>query len=128
MPTDIEPIEGNWYFDPDKERRFEVIAVDERENRIDIQDFDGDLDEITFDLWATLNLEVADAPEEWLGPMDVAQTDEADDFGDNDSVSGATRQPSAMDRYRREQVEWADKAHKPRDGQGERRREPRSSR
>ncbi len=124
MATEIEPIEGNWYYDRDKDRRFEVIAVDESENRIDIQDFDGDLDEITFDLWFSLNLEVAEAPEEWLGPMDNVDDD---DLGYNDSIASQESQPSAMDRYRREQVEWAGKAHEPTSA-GERRRHPRTPR
>ena len=124
MATEVEPIEGNWYYDRDKDRRFEVIAVDEQENRIDLQDFDGDLDEITFDLWFTLNLDVAEPPEEWTGPMDNPGDE---DLGYNDSIASAEHQPSAMERYRREQVEWAGKAHKPPAGvRRERRRQPRT--
>ena len=125
MATDLEPIEGNWYYEPDKERRFEVIATDEQDNRIDIQDFDGDLDEITYDLWFTLDLELAEAPEEWSGSID--NLDE-DDLGYQDAAAGASKEPSAMERYRREQVEWAGKAHRPDQVNGERRRQPRSPR
>jgi hypothetical protein len=125
MASDIEPIEGNWYYDRDKGRRFEVIAVDETEKRIDLQDFEGDLDEITFEDWQLLDLEAAEPPEEWMGPMDAA---DEDDLGDDDSSLSAAHGPNAMDRYRREQVEWAGKAHEPDPARGERRRQPRSSR
>ncbi|RFA24788.1 hypothetical protein CAI21_20175 [Alkalilimnicola ehrlichii] len=126
MATEVEPIEGNWYYDRDKDRRFEVIAVDEEENRIDLQDFDGDLDEISFDLWYSMNLELAEAPEEWLGPMDAV---EEDDLNYSDQAYDTDRQQSAMDRYRREQVEWAGKAHRPKGGpKAERRRQPRQPR
>lgn len=125
MPTEVEPLEGNWYYDRDKDRRFEVIAVDEQDNRIDIQDFDGDLDEITFEYWFSLSVEPAEPPEEWLGPMDSA---EEEDLDYNDQTLGPENRPSPLGRYRREQVEWAGKAHKPYAGKGERRRTPRSSR
>lgn len=124
MATDIEPLEGHWYYDREHDRRFEVIAVDEIENRIDIQDFDGDLDEITFDLWATLTLEIAEPPEAWRGPLDSVDDLDPDL---NDMTASDSGTDDAMTRYRREQLEWAGKAHPPTSA-GERRRQPRSSR
>lgn len=124
MATDLEPLEGYWYYDREHDRRFEVIAVDEIENRIDIQDFDGDLDEISFDLWSGLTLEIAEPPEEWRGPMDNLE-DLDPDLNDTAASDGGAG--NSMERYRREQLEWAGKAHPPTSA-GERRRQPRPPR
>jgi len=73
---------GNWFRNLEG-RIFKVVAVDESEDTIDIQYFDGDLAEMDSDEWDQLALESIDAPEDWSGPYDNLVND---DFGDTDSV------------------------------------------
>ncbi len=68
------PTIGSWY------RRtngtvFEVIAVDEEDGTIDIQYFDGTIDEIELEAWPELILEAAGAPEDWSGAVDMDPED-----------------------------------------------------
>ena len=78
MPTDADPIEFNWYAHLDKGQSFRVVAVDEDSRSVDIQYFDGQVEEIDMDAWYEMDVEPAEAPENWSGAVDVG---EVDDFG-----------------------------------------------
>ena len=67
---------GQWYLRHDKGEIFQVIACDEEARTIEIQSFDGDLDEIDEDVWAALPLEFAEQPEDWTGPIDDVEVDD----------------------------------------------------
>lgn len=73
MATDIDPIVDNWYSNLDKGQRFTVVAVDDV---IDIQHFDGDLEELSFDEWRAMNIEVSVQPENWYGALEVGEMDD----------------------------------------------------
>jgi hypothetical protein len=76
MPTDADPIVGNWYEIPDKDKKFEVVALDEDNGLVDIQFFDGDLDEIDLDTWYEMELNPTEAPDDWTGPVDGVERDD----------------------------------------------------
>ena len=76
MPTEADPILGNWYRHLDKGQKFWVVALNEDEGLVEIQHFDGDLEEIDQDSWYELNLEPIEEPENWSGPVDVSETDD----------------------------------------------------
>ena len=78
MIGELEPIEGNWYQHLDKERDFMVVDVNEREGTVDIQYFDGDIEELEMEEWEEMDLEEIEPPEDWTGPLDDL---EADDLG-----------------------------------------------
>ena len=66
----VIPEVGNWY------RRvngnlFEVVAVDEDERTVEMQHFDGTIEELDFEAWRDVELEPAEAPEDWSGSVDV---------------------------------------------------------
>jgi hypothetical protein len=68
------PVIGNWY------RRtngtiFEVVAVDEQDATVELQYFDGTLDEVELDTWPTMLIERAGAPEDWSGSVDMDPED-----------------------------------------------------
>lgn len=74
------PVIGSWY------RRsngslFEVVAVDAEDATVDVQYFDGTIDEIEFENWYALLLEVVGAPEDWSGSVDM----DPEDFTGTDS-------------------------------------------
>jgi hypothetical protein len=79
-PHSIEPIVGDWY--RSHGHLFEVVAIDEREDIVEIQHADGDLEEIDLDDWHTRcragSLAIADPPED-VGQ--VNDREEAPDFG-----------------------------------------------
>jgi hypothetical protein len=67
---------GQWYLHQDKGEMFRVTGLDPQTRSIEIQSFDGDLDEIDAEAWATLPLERAAEPEDWTGPMDDVEEDD----------------------------------------------------
>ena len=69
MASGVIPAVGHWYQNPDQSK-FEVIALDEDEGVIEIQYFDGELDEMEFDVWPQLGLEGVSPPEDWTGAYD----------------------------------------------------------
>lgn len=76
----IEPIVGDWY--RSHGQLFEVVAIDEREDIVEIQHADGDLEEIDMDDWYTRcragSLAIADPPED---VRLVNDREEVEDFG-----------------------------------------------
>ena len=78
MTTENDPIIDNWYFHEDKGQQFMVVAVDESKELVEIQHFDGDIEEISFINWYGMNIEISAAPENWSGAIDVG---EVDDYG-----------------------------------------------
>jgi hypothetical protein len=81
----IKPIVGHWYRGATNEL-FEVVAVDDQDQTIEIQFFDGTLTETDFETWNEQLreelLEAADAPEDWSGAVDVEAEDLDRDFED----------------------------------------------
>ncbi len=78
MSTDIDPIVDNWYQHLDKGQNFRVVAIDDVSGTVEIQHFDGDLEEVPIDEWYELELEPAEPPENWSGPLDVGEEDDLD--------------------------------------------------
>jgi len=68
------PAIGKWFRRPDG-TLLEVVAVDESENTIEIQLFDGTLDEIEIESWRDQLLVEVQAPEDWSGSMDMDPDD-----------------------------------------------------
>lgn len=68
------PVVGKWFRRPNGSM-FEVVAVDEEDHTIELQHFDGTLEEVDLESWADLlTVEVA-APEDWSGSVDMDPDD-----------------------------------------------------
>jgi hypothetical protein len=78
----VRPEIGQWYVRGDKGESFQVVGYDEHARTIEIQSFDGEIDEIDEATWASLPLERGEPPEDWTGPMDDI---EKDDLGFSDT-------------------------------------------
>lgn len=76
MPRDLDPIVDNWYAHLDKGQRFKVVAVDEETALVELQKFDGDIEEISLSAWYKLEIEFSEEPENWSGAMDIAEIDD----------------------------------------------------
>ena len=71
LPT---PIIGDWYQSRDGEL-FEVVALDANDQTIEVQFFDGTLEEFDKSDWIAMSPETAEAPEDWTGSLDVDAED-----------------------------------------------------
>lgn len=77
MPNSLTAVVGNWYRHLDKGGLFQVTATDtDVEGSVEVQSFDGDLDEFTAEEWRELEIAEAEEPEDWTGPYDGADPDD----------------------------------------------------
>ncbi len=76
MTGELDPIEGNWYHYLDRERDFMVVDVNKIKGTVDIQYFDGDIEELEMEEWEEMDLEEIEPPEDWSGPLDDLESDD----------------------------------------------------
>lgn len=81
---------------------FEIVAVDDHDGTIELQHFDGTIEEVDPEGWISMRAEITAAPEDWSGSVDVSQEDvpdghstlhldwqyELDAFDDDDDFGG----------------------------------------
>ena len=70
------PSVGEWYQNLEGEI-LEVVAYDGDEGTIEVQFYDGTVEEYDLDTWEELELAPAQPPEDWSGSLDLT----ADDYG-----------------------------------------------
>ncbi len=78
MPTMADPVVGMWYKHFDKGEEFEVVAVDEEAKTVEIQYYDGNVDEMDFYTWYQSPIELIEAPGDETAPMDNVEPDDLD--------------------------------------------------
>ena len=97
----IRPIVGQWYRGGTNEL-FEVVAIDDQDQTIEIQYFDGTVAGLEFDSWNEQLLDElidsADAPEDWSGAVDVEAEDLDREFEDNARSLWSTAHDRSMRR------------------------------
>jgi hypothetical protein len=80
-----QPRIGDWYR-LNGGGLFEVVAIDDDDGTIEIQYFDGTVEEMDIEDWEAQweegALEAAEAPEDWSGSVDVEASDEEGRGGD----------------------------------------------
>lgn len=69
-----DPAVGRWYRRTNGQL-FEVVAFDENDQTIELQFFDGTIDEIDMEMWSRLLIEQVSAPEDWSGSVDMDPED-----------------------------------------------------
>lgn len=72
--TSPSPVVGNWYRSMDG-TLFEVVAIDRDDETIEVQHFDGTLEELDAEIWGEQEFEAAVAPDDWSGSVDVEPED-----------------------------------------------------
>ena len=70
----VYPTIGQWFRRPDG-ALLEVVAIDEDDQTIEIQMFDGTIDEVDADAWREQFLVKVAAPEDWSGSVDMDPDD-----------------------------------------------------
>ncbi|SRR6056297_1316079 len=73
MPLRIPEI-GEWYLDRN-ENRFEIVALDEDDRTIELQHFDGTVEELDFGAWESGDFRLTGPPEDYSGPLDIERED-----------------------------------------------------
>jgi hypothetical protein len=68
------PAIGHWYR-RNNGNLFEVVAVDEEDSTIELQYFDGTIDEVDFEAWQRMLIKSAGAPDDWSGSVDMDPED-----------------------------------------------------
>jgi len=80
--SELAVVIGAWYQEPGGQS-FEVVALDADTATIEIQYFEGEVEELEFDAWGEMQLMAVEPPEDWTGAFDEI---EADDLGYSDTV------------------------------------------
>lgn len=68
------PVIGQWFRRPNG-TLFEVVAIDHEGMTVEVQQFDGTVDEFDIERWPDLLLTEASAPEDWSGSVDMDPED-----------------------------------------------------
>ena len=77
--TKPSPVIGEWYRRPGGES-FEVVAIDRDDRTIEIQYFDGTVEELEVEEWYESGIEASDPPEDWTGSLDVDAEDTENEY------------------------------------------------
>ena len=72
--TNPTPVIGEWYRRVGGET-FEVVAIDTDDRTIEIQYFDGAVEELDLEDWVEEEIALTEAPEDWTGSVDVEPED-----------------------------------------------------
>ncbi len=97
MSTPVPNI-GAWYQNLEGET-LEVVAFDQDEGTIEVQFYDGTVEEYDMETWEELELEDAEPPEDWSGSLDLS----GDDYGvDLDRPAGDLHESPLDDLDRKE--------------------------
>src|SRR6202008_1722466 len=76
MGRDHNPVPGQWYESLEDEEVFQVLSIDEDSELIELQYEDGDVEEIDYETWQELDLELTEEPEGWSGSDDEDDDDD----------------------------------------------------
>jgi hypothetical protein len=74
MINKFKPRVGDWYQNISRDN-FEIVALDEEEATMEIQYFDGAVEEIDFDSWYEMEIQPIEPPEDWSGSLDIERED-----------------------------------------------------
>ena len=74
MNNEFTPRVGDWYQNISGEN-FEIVALDEEEATLEIQYFDGAVEEVDFDSWHEMEITPIEPPEDWSGSVDMDPED-----------------------------------------------------
>jgi hypothetical protein len=88
MSHELDPKVGRWYRRLDDEQLFKVVSIDEDDGLVEIKNPDGEIEELDSTEWIELDLEYAEAPEDFVDEDDDEDDDEESEA---DEVDGPKR-------------------------------------
>lgn len=87
----MEPQVARWY-DTDNEERFKILSIDREEDLIEVQYFDGDIEELTFSEWEDMvsehKLEEVEAPEGWDDDEEEEDEEDEEEYDEDYEADG----------------------------------------
>jgi hypothetical protein len=87
MSGEISAEIGQWYRPLNNNDLFEVVAIDYEDQSIEIQYFDGEIEELEFSGWKTLIPLKTAPPEDWTGPYEIDRQDPSfNDYAINEAL------------------------------------------
>jgi len=97
MSHELDPKVGRWYRRVDDEQVFKVVAIDEDDGLVEIKTAAGEVEELDSSEWVELDLEMAEAPEDYVDPDEAddeeeKEEDEADERPKRGRVSRSPRE------------------------------------
>ena len=72
MTSGLPPLVGQWYRRADRQQPFHVVATNAGDRTVDVEYFDGTLDEWPLSHWHCLDIEETGAPPDASGALDDA--------------------------------------------------------
>ncbi len=90
--TNPAPVIGSWFRRPGGDS-FEVVAIDPDDRTIEIQYFDGTIEELELDEWLEDQIEASEPPEDWTGSVDVEPEDTENEYEAEPGANGAWGDP-----------------------------------
>ena len=74
MGDTYQPRLGDWYQSINGDK-FEIVALDDDVATMEIQHFDGAIEEVDFDSWNEMEIIPIEPPEDWSGSLDIERED-----------------------------------------------------
>jgi len=74
MTNTYQPRLGDWYKSINGDQ-LKIVALDDDAAIMEIQHFDGAIEEVDFDSWNEMEIVPIEAPEDWSGSMDIGKED-----------------------------------------------------
>lgn len=90
MSHELDPKVGRWYRRLDDEQLFKVASIDEDDGLIEIKTVDGEVEELDSAEWVELDLEAAEAPEDYVDPDDEDDDEEGEESDADEPARGAS--------------------------------------
>lgn len=88
MGREHDPVPGQWYENLEEAETFRVLSIDEDAALVEIQYADGDVEDIDYDTWTEMDLELTEAPEGWSDDEeedeDLDEDEEEDEWEDDE--------------------------------------------
>jgi hypothetical protein len=81
MAKSTDPIIAQWYHYPQKSEKFQVTAIEDHFDTVEVQYFDGTIGEFELTAWYAMEVEPVATPEDWTGPMDNIERDDLTPVG-----------------------------------------------
>ena len=94
MTNKLLPRVGNW-FEAINGDKFEIVATEENDSILEIQYFDGSVEEIEIDTWKEMEVRPTEAPEDWSGSLDI----EREDYGVDLELTAPNDDINPLDRF-----------------------------
>jgi len=77
----VFPFIGEWYWDIEHtEHQFEIVAIDNENKSIEIQYLSGDIEELSFDDWFSMQIAPIAPPKDRFAPFDIEKEIENDEY------------------------------------------------